>query len=64
MRQSKREKRSLLPYISEIGKQQDMLVYIGEELSNIRNNISRDSTDDVKHQLKLQRLEHMLEFDL
>lgn len=50
---------SLLPFIAEIGKQQDMLVDIGGELSNIRNNISKNSTDDIKHQLKLQRVEHM-----
>lgn len=50
----------LLPYITDIGKQQDMLVDIGEELSNMRNNISKDSMDEVKHQLKLQRVEHML----
>jgi hypothetical protein len=51
---------SLLPYITEIGKQQDMLVDIGEELSNIRNTIAKDSTDDAKQQLKLQKIEHML----
>jgi hypothetical protein len=51
---------SLLPYVTDIGKQQDMLVDIGQELSNMRNNISKDSMDDVKHQLKRQRVEHML----
>ena len=51
---------SLLPYITEIGKQQDMLVDIGEELSTIRNTISKNSTVDSKQQLQLQRVEHML----
>jgi hypothetical protein len=50
---------SLLPYIAEIAKKQDILVDIGEELSNIRNNISKSSTDEVKHQLKLQKVQHM-----
>jgi hypothetical protein len=49
----------LLPYVTELGKYQDMLVDIGKELSNIRNNISKDSADDLEHQLKLDRLEHM-----
>ena len=51
---------SLLPYVSKIGKHQDRLVDIGEELSNIRNTISRGSTDDAKQQLQLERIEHML----
>ena len=51
---------SLLPYITEIGKQQDMLVDIGEELSNIRKTISKSPSDDAKQQLQLQRVEHML----
>ena len=51
---------SLLPYSTEIGEQQDTLIDIADELSKIRNTISKDSTDDPKQQLRLQRVEHML----
>ena len=49
----------LLPYATELGKYQDMLVDVGSELSNIRNKISKDSADDLEYHLKLERLEHM-----